>query len=91
MIDGVAVVQGAQHPELARRFVDFVGSEEGVALAARDFFRLPARADVPADSLPPCCGAPREVIVPEPMDWDLLQARGSEWMRYWDEHVRGEG
>jgi hypothetical protein len=25
------------------------------------------------------------------MDWDLLAHRGAEWMRYWDEHVRGKG
>jgi len=25
------------------------------------------------------------------VDWDLLAERGAEWMRYWDEHVRGKG
>ena len=91
VIDGVAVVENAPSPELARRFVDFVGSEEGVALAARRFFRLPARTDVPTDSLPPVLQRARERIRPEPMDWELLQERGAEWMRYWDENVRGRG
>lgn len=91
VVDGIAVVRGAPHPEIARQFVEFVGGEEGVALAARDFFRLPARGDIPADSLPPVLRQAREQIVPEPMDWDLLQQRGAEWMRHWDEHVRGEG
>lgn len=91
VVDAIAVVKGAQHPELARRFVEYVGSEEGVALAARDFFRLPARSDLPADSLPPVLRRARETIVEEPMDWDLLERRGAEWMRHWDEHVRGEG
>jgi hypothetical protein len=25
------------------------------------------------------------------LDWDLLEARGREWMRYWDSHIRGSG
>jgi hypothetical protein len=25
------------------------------------------------------------------MDWDLLARNGADWMRYWDEHVRGKG
>jgi iron(III) transport system substrate-binding protein len=89
VVDGVAVVKGAAHPELARDFVEFVGGPAMVTLAAREFFRLPARSDIPADSLPAALQRAREVIRPEPMDWDLLQRQGPEWMRYWDEHVRG--
>jgi iron(III) transport system substrate-binding protein len=88
VVDGVAVVKGAPNAELARRFVDFVGSEEGVLLAARQFYRLPARSDISADSLPPVLRRAREEIKPEPMDWKLLQERGPDWMRYWDENVR---
>ncbi|HET7321314.1 MAG TPA: extracellular solute-binding protein [Longimicrobiaceae bacterium] len=91
VVDGIAVVKGAPHPELAKEFVDFVGSPEGMALAAKRFFRLPVRSDLPTDSLPPALQRAREQIVPEPMDWNLLQEHGSEWMRYWDEHVRGTG
>jgi hypothetical protein len=25
------------------------------------------------------------------VDWDLLASRESEWMRHWDESVRGKG
>ena len=89
VVDGVAVVKGASHPELARQFVEFVGSPAMVTLAAREFFRLPARSDIPADSLPPALRRARAAIRPEPIDWDLLQKNGPEWMRYWDEHVRG--
>ena len=87
--DAIAVVRGTQHPELARRFVDFVGEQEEVAHAARNFFRLPARGDIPAEELPPTLRRARDVIVPEPMDWQLLHERGAEWMRYWDENIRG--
>jgi hypothetical protein len=25
------------------------------------------------------------------VDWTVLSSRGAEWMRYWDQHVRGTG
>ena len=43
LVDAVAVVKGAPNAELARRFVEFIGSNPALAPAARDFFRLPAR------------------------------------------------
>ncbi|HUF74712.1 MAG TPA: extracellular solute-binding protein [Longimicrobiales bacterium] len=87
--DAIAVVRGTRHPELARRFVDFIGSEAEVAVAAAEYFRLPAREDVPDEALPPTLRAAREVIRPEPIDWALLHERGPEWIRYWDENIRG--
>ena len=91
VIDAVAVVAGAPNGEAARAFVEFVGSEAEVLHAAREHVRLPVREDIPVDSLPPALQRAREEIVPEPMDWELLQESGSEWMRYWDERVRGRG
>lgn len=88
-VDAVALVAGAPHPEAAQRFIEFVGSTQGVVFAARNFFRLPARTDIPADSFPAGLAAARERMVTEPMDWDAFQERSAEWMRYWDEHVRG--
>jgi iron(III) transport system substrate-binding protein len=87
--DGIAIVRGGPSPGLARSFVDFIGSESEVIAAARDHFRLPARGDIPADSLPSTLRHANEVIRPEPIDWQMLQERGAEWMRYWDENVRG--
>jgi iron(III) transport system substrate-binding protein len=91
VVDAIAVVKGAPHPDAARAFVDFVGSEPEILHAARDFFRLPARTDLPADSLPESLRRARDELKPEPMDWQLLQERGPEWMREWDEKVRGQG
>ena len=91
LVDAVAVVEGTEHPEAARAFAEYVGSEEAVITAGRDFHRLPARQDIPADSLPDGLRRAREEIVAEPLDWGMLQERTPEWMRYWDEHVRGRG
>ena len=90
LVDAVAVVRGSKNQERAKDFVEWVGGP-AVVPAAREFFRLPARTDIPPDSLPEGLRKAREQIVPEPMDWNLLQQKGPEWMRWWDEHVRGKG
>ena len=76
---------------MAREFVEWVGSLEAQLLAAREVYRLPGRHDIPADSLPDWAREVRRQMRPADVDWDLLAARGAEWMRYWDEHVRGRG
>jgi len=89
--DAIGLVRGSRHPDAARAFIDFVGSKEAQLLAARDVFRLPARSDLPTDSVPYwVTEVEREMIVSD-MDWGLLATRGPEWMRYWDQHVRGTG
>jgi iron(III) transport system substrate-binding protein len=89
--DAIALVRGSRHPEAARAFIDFVGSQEAQLLTAREVFRLPARTDLPADSVPYWVSeVEREMIVSD-IDWGLLSTQGPEWMRYWDQHVRGTG
>ena len=89
--DAIAIVRGTERLELARQFVEWVGSLEGQLLAARREFRLPARSDVPIDSLPKWARDVKAEMVPEDMDWELLSRVGSDWMSYWDRHVRGRG
>lgn len=89
--DAIALVRGARHVEAAKAYIEFVGSEVGQLLAARQVFRLPARLDLPPDSVPEwVAGVEREMIVAE-MDWPLLAQEGASWMAYWDQHVRGTG
>ena len=89
--DGIAVVRGAKHQAAARAFVDFVGSVEMQLAAAREVYRLPARLDLPVDSLPDWVLDVRRRMVVADVDWNLLADHGSEWMRWWDQHVRGTG
>ena len=89
--DAIGLVRGSRHPAAARAFIDYVGSPEAQLLAAREVFRLPARSDLPSDSVPFwLTEVEREMIVSE-VDWGLLSEKGPEWMRYWDQHVRGTG
>ena len=89
--DAIALVRGAPHPEAARRFIEWVGTTEAQLLAAREVYRLPARLDLPPDSLPSWLRDVRARMVVEDMDWALLAEQGNAWMQWWDRHVRGRG
>lgn len=89
--DGIAVVRNSKHADAARMFVEFVGSVPMQLAAAREVFRLPARLDLPADSLPDWVRDVRARMVVADVDWNLLADRGPDWMRWWDQHVRGTG
>ena len=89
--DAIAIVRGTNRREIAERFVEWVGSLEGQLLAARNEFRLPARWDIPLDSLPDWVREVKTNLVAEDMDWELLSAEDRAWMSYWDRNVRGRG
>jgi iron(III) transport system substrate-binding protein len=89
--DAIGLVRGAGHPEAAKRFIDFVGSQEAQLLAARGVFRLPARHDLPLDSVPDWVSAVERNMVVAGMDWEMLAREGPGWMSYWDQRVRGTG
>jgi hypothetical protein len=59
--------------------------------AARGGFRLPVRTDLPRDSLPEWMRQVEREMRAEPLNWDTVEARGGQWMEYWDKHVRGTG
>ena len=89
LVDGIAIPQGAPQPEIARQFIDFVTTPQALADQAQRFHRIPARTDVPAESLPAWMrgDAFREM----PLDWARLAADGAEWMQVWDEQIKGRG
>jgi iron(III) transport system substrate-binding protein len=89
--DAIGLVRGAKHPEAAKRFIDYVGSVEGQLLAARGVFRLPARSDLPADSMPDWVREVEQKMTVAPLDWNLVTKQSAAWMAYWDRKVRGTG
>jgi len=52
LAEGIALVKGGPNLEDARRFYEFVTTPEALIFQARTFYRIPARKDIPADSLP---------------------------------------
>lgn len=89
LVDAIAIVANAPNPERAREFYEFVTTVNALIDQARRFHRIPARTDVPPDSLPGWMTATE--LQPMPMDWDRLEEDGSDWMQYWDENIRGRG
>lgn len=89
--DAIGIIRGAKHEAAAREWVEFVGGVEGQLLATRDAYRLPARTDLPEDSLPDWARDVERRMKVADVDWDTLAAHGADWMKYWDEHVRRQG
>ncbi len=88
LVDGIAVVHGAKHPELARAYYEFVTSRSALETAARQFLRIPARTDIPLDSLPDWIRQARAQIKPMPLDHKLVADSIDAWMQKWDASVR---
>lgn len=89
--DSVGLVKGAQHPNEAKAFIEYVGSVEGQELAARDAFRLPARTDIPSGRLPEWAQGVLRDLVPADVDWAMIAKNGQPWMTAWDRTVRSHG
>jgi iron(III) transport system substrate-binding protein len=89
--DAIGLVKGARHPDVARAFLEWVGSPEAQRLAAERAYRLPARTDIPAAELPAWAQDVATKMVAAKLDWTLLEQKLPEWMGRWDREVRGKG
>jgi iron(III) transport system substrate-binding protein len=90
LVDGIAIVEGTEHLEAARAYYEHVTSSEALLTAAERFTRIPARTDIPSDSLPEWVRTAQERITPMPLDRAMLAERLDEWMRYWDANIRNQ-
>ena len=88
LVDGIAIVRGAPHPEAATVFVNFVASKEVMLIAAREHLRIPARNDITPESLPPWIRDAQKAIVPMALDRKLMADSLAVWMKAWDARVR---
>jgi iron(III) transport system substrate-binding protein len=88
LVDAIAVVRGAKHPEAARLYYEFVTSPAALTAAANKFWRIPTRNDLPLDSLPPWVRQAITEIKVLPLDRALMEAHLDEWMKYWDANIR---
>ena len=84
--DAIAIVRGAPNEAEARQFYEFVTTAESLVHAAKHYYRIPVRSDVERGQLPDWMNQP---LARMPLDWELLRAHGSEWLRYWDTQIRG--
>jgi iron(III) transport system substrate-binding protein len=88
LVDAIAIVRGTKHPEQAKLYYEFVTTRQALETAAQKFLRIPARTDIPLDSLPPWIRDAKAKIKPMPLDRSLLAQHLDEWMKYWDANIR---
>jgi iron(III) transport system substrate-binding protein len=89
IVDAIAIVRGAPHPERAKTFYEFVTSKEALIRQAREFGRIPVRHDIPPAELPPWIASLH--FTPLPVDWESVVKHEQDWMKRWDDEVKGRG
>ncbi|HEY0997372.1 MAG TPA: extracellular solute-binding protein [Gemmatimonadaceae bacterium] len=88
LVDGIALVKGSPRDSIARAFYEFVTTKEALLAAAKDYLRIPARRDMPEDSLPGWIRDARAAIKPMPGNAALIADSLDSWMKTWDATVR---
>jgi iron(III) transport system substrate-binding protein len=88
LVDAIAIVHGGKHPDIAKQFYEYVTTPAAYRDAAVKFLRIPARTDVPNDSLPAPVLRARTELKVMPVDAKLLADSLDTWMRYWDSTIR---
>jgi iron(III) transport system substrate-binding protein len=91
LVDAIAMVKGTKHETAARAFYEFVTSQPLLLVAARQYFRIPARTDLSDDSLPSWVRTARQQIKPMSVDRRLIADSLPGWMRYWEDNIRRRG
>ncbi|MCI0418970.1 MAG: extracellular solute-binding protein [Acidobacteria bacterium] len=87
--DGIALVNQAKHADAAKQLYEYVTRKESIVLAAKKFYRIPCRKDIPSQDLPEWIR--QTPIQTMPIDWKILEEKSNEWMKYWDSQIRNKG
>lgn len=78
--DCIAAINNAPHPNAAKAFVEFVGSEECQVMAANDFNRMPIYDDI-LDQCPEWMQTEFSAL---PVDWNKISENQSDWLEKWE-------
>lgn len=89
--DAIAIAAGTDQPDLARAFIEFVGSEESLRLAAERFFRIPARNDLDLEAMPAWLQEALPRVIPMELDRAYVREHSPQWLLHWDRQIRGRG
>lgn len=85
LTEGIAIIKGAPHPELAQRFYEFVTTPEALAQQAEAYAKIPARNDIDPKLLPKWIVETK--IDPMPIDWGHFAEKEAAWCKRWDDEV----
>ena len=89
VVDGIAIPAGAPQPDIARQFIEFVMTSDALIDQAQRFHRIPARTDIPQESLPDWMQA--STYTEMELDWGRMAVESETWMQVWDEQIKGRG
>lgn len=89
LTDGIALIANGKHPAEAKRFYEFVTSLDNTIVQAAEYYRIPARNDIPKEKLPSWMANLN--IAPFDVDWKVFSEQSKEWMKYWDEQIKDKG
>lgn len=81
-VEGVGVIKGAAHPEAARKFIDYMLSEEGQTIIATNNIMMPA---VTGTELPEAFDMAFISSNPLLLDKEEIAANEKEWVQSWVE------
>ena len=87
--DGIALIAGCKHPEEAKLYYEFVNSKQSMIILAKEHYRIPARNDIPPDSLPKWIA--ETTIEPMDVDWEVFSEKSDKWMKYWEQNIKNRG
>lgn len=85
LTDAIAIVKNGPNPEGARKFYDFVTTREALIQQANAYAKMPARADIPPETLPEWMT--EQELDPMPIDWTRFAEKESGWVRRWEQEV----
>jgi iron(III) transport system substrate-binding protein len=88
LVDAIGIVKGAKHADVAKQFYEYVSTPRALTDAAVKFLRIPARTDMPSDSLPAVVKQARTEVKAMPGDQALQRDSLDAWMKYWDANIR---
>ena len=87
VIEGIALVKGAAHPQWARKFYEFVTSPESLAHQAEAYWKPPARTDLDPATLPAWLASLKVDALA--IDWETFAENEKRWCGRWDKEVYG--
>lgn len=85
LTEGIAIINDAPHPELARKFYEFVTTKEALAQQALAYGKVPTRTDINRASLPDWLEGQK--IDPLGIDWKHFAKKEQYWVDRWRDEI----
>jgi iron(III) transport system substrate-binding protein len=85
LTEGIALIEGAPHPEGGQAFYDFVTTKDALVQQAQDYGKTPAREDIEPARLPDWMADLD--IDPLDVDWREFADNEEAWCQAWEERV----